>query len=92
MEGYMIYYVYYNSYGYPTRAINAAELTERYGDDPDAFLKDVGKEITETAHRTARVGVLHFKNQDELSEFLASMDDANLGFFEGEGESRPYNF
>ena len=88
----MLYYVYYDSYGYPRRAINASQLAESYDNDTDAFLREVGREITGTARRTACVGTVHFRNQEELSEFLESMDDANLGFFEGEGESRPYNF
>jgi hypothetical protein len=35
---------------------------------------------------------VRFQSEYELQEFLDGMKDANRGFFEAEGDSRPYNF
>lgn len=88
----MIYYVYYDSYGRATRAIAGSELEERYGNDTDAFLKDVQGRIPGTADRSAHVGTLRFRTERELNDFLEGLDEVNQGFYEGEGDSRPYNF
>ncbi|MFP4036608.1 MAG: hypothetical protein ACLFUE_03715 [Desulfobacteraceae bacterium] len=92
----MIYYVYYDSYGYPRSAVSAEELRERYENDTQAFLRAVKQREqageTGSAHVTAHVGTVRFQSDYELQEFLDGMKDANRGFFEAEGDSRPYNF
>ncbi len=88
----MIYYVYFDSYGDPRKAVSAEELKEHYNNDPDSFLKAVRGNAPGTAHMTAHVGTLNFMSRSDLDEFLNSMNEANKGFFEGEGNSRPYNF
>ncbi len=88
----MIYYVYYDSYGDPKKAISAEELREFYNNDPDEFLKAFRGSAPGTAHMTAHVGTLNFSSKSDLEEFLSSMSESNKGFFEGEGNSRPYNF
>ncbi len=92
----MIYYVYYDSYGYPREAVSASELEELYENDTGAFLLAV-KEREQakgagSAHVTANIGTVRFQHESELREFLDGMKDANRGFFEAEGDSRPYNF
>ena len=92
LEGNMIYYIYYDSYGHPTRAISALELEAHFGNDTNAFLKDVQGPNPGTADRSAHVGTLRFHTERELKDFLDGMNEVNQGFFEGEGDSRPYNF
>jgi hypothetical protein len=88
----MIYYVYFDSYGNPGKAVTAEELKKNYGDDPEAFLAAMRGSAPGTAHMNARVGTLNFDGRRELEEFLGSVNESNSGFFEGEGNSRPYNF
>jgi len=88
----MIYYIYYDSYGNPRKSVSADELKEHYQNDADAFLMAVRGEEPGTAHMTAHVGTLNFKDEQELNEFMETMNEAHRGFFEGEGDSRPYNF
>lgn len=88
----MIYYIYYDSYGHPVKAIPASELKERYANDPNAFLRDLQGPNPGTANRSAHVGTLRFQSEQELKEFLEGMNNVNQGFYEGEGDSRPYNF
>lgn len=88
----MIYYIYYDSYGHPIKAISSSELKERYGNDTNAFLRDMQGPNPGTANRSAHVGTLRFHTERELEEFLEGMSSVNQGFYEGEGDSRPYNF
>ncbi|MFO7784450.1 MAG: hypothetical protein ACQET7_14960 [Thermodesulfobacteriota bacterium] len=88
----MIYYVYYDSYGDPRKAISSEELRKQYNNDPDTFLEAVRGRAPGTAHMTAHVCTLNFSSKRDLDEFLGSMNESNKGFFEGEGNSRPYNF
>lgn len=88
----MVYYVYYDSYGSPRKAVSAEELEALYGGDPEAFRCSIRGTSPITEHMTAHVGTVSFRDQTELQEFLDSLDEANRGFFEGEGQSRPFNF
>lgn len=88
----MVYYVYYDSYGNPRKAVSAAELEKHYGNDTGVFLETVRGRTPGTAHRSAHVGTLNFGSESELAEFLESIGESSKGFFEGEGDSRPYNF
>lgn len=88
----MIYYVYYDSYGNPRQAISEQELRDRYGNDPESFRAALRGESPDTGNMTAHVGTVNFNDEKELQEFMDSMDEANRGFFEGEGQSRPFNF
>ena len=88
----MIYYVYYDSYGNPRQAVSADELRERYGNDPEAFRASLRGRAPTTEHMTAHVGTVSLSDEKELRKFMSDMDEANRGFFEGEGQSRPFNF
>ena len=88
----MIYYVYYDSYGYPRKAVSEKELREQYHNDADAFLAALRGREPGTEHMTAHVGTLNFSDERELRDFIDGMNEANRGFFEAEGDSRPYNF
>ncbi len=88
----MIYYVYYDSYGDPIKAVSAEELKRHYNNDPEALLEAVRGRAPGTSHMTAHIGTLNFSSERDLEEFLGSMSESNKGFFEGEGNSRPYNF
>lgn len=88
----MIYYVYYDSYGNPREAVSAEELQANHGGDPEAFRASIRGSAPSTEHMTAHVGTVSFQNETELREFLDGLNEANQGFFEGEGQSRPFNF
>ena len=88
------YYVYYDPYGHPRRAVSAAELAADYGNDPEALRQsacrapgDAGPQFS-----AGHVGVLVFRDEEELARFLESLGDEITGFFDGVGDSRPYNF
>ncbi len=88
----MIYYVYYDSYGNPREAISADELRDRFAGDPEIFRASIRGESPSTEHMNGQVGTVNFSGERELEEFLEAMEEVNRGFFEGEGDSRPYNF
>jgi len=88
----MIYYIYYDSYGYPRKAVSAEDLARDYANDTKIFFEKTGEHMDGSAHRTACIGTVRFRDPRELREFMESMDDLNQGFYEGAGDSRPYNF
>ncbi len=88
----MIYYVYYDSYGNPREALSAEELQAKHGGDPEAFRTSIRGTCPSTEHMTAHVGTVRFQSEPELREFLEALNEANQGFFEGEAQSRPFNF
>jgi len=89
----MIYYVYFDGYGHPKKAITKEELTEQYQDDPHEFLKAMGNpERQGPQHATGHVGILRFNTHAELEEFLNSLGDEITGFYGCLSDSRPYNF
>lgn len=90
----MKYYVYFNRYGHAKGAVSEKELADKYGSDPNRFLKAMcgaaphkGIEWT-----SGHVGTMAFENEKELKEYLAGCGDEITGFFECESDSRPYNF
>jgi hypothetical protein len=90
----VLYYVYFDRYRRPRRAITEKNLTERYGNDAERFLQameppdmDAGE-----AHPLGHVGILHFEDEKELKDFLEATGEEIIGFYECHSESRPYNF
>ena len=90
----MTYYVYFDSYGHAKAAVSETELAEKYGSDPNRFLRamcgvssNAGIELT-----SGHVGTMTFESEKELKEYLAGCGDEITGFYECESDSRPYNF
>lgn len=90
----MLYYVYYDAYGYARKAISENELAVEYNNSTDVFFKRMCKLGHNEDHEraTGHVGTLRFLNEDELQEFLDSLGDEISGFYEGADGNRPYNF
>jgi hypothetical protein len=90
----VVYYVYFDRYRRPRRAITDKELAERYENDVHRFLQameppdiDAGE-----APPLGHVGILRFENENELKDFLEATGEEIIGFYECHSESRPYNF
>ena len=90
----MRYYVCFDGYGHLRNAISEKELTEKYNNDPDEFLKAMCSSGPDAKiERTAgHVITLRFDSENELNDYLESLGDEITGFYECESESRPYNF
>jgi hypothetical protein len=90
----MTYYVYFDSYGHAKAAVSERELAEKYGNDPNRFLKTMcGLAWHAGIERTSgHVGTMTFESKKELKDYLAAWGDALAGFYECESDSRPYNF
>lgn len=89
-----VYFVYFDRYRHPRKAIPEVELREKYENDPDAFLKAMEGPDGRDGSRggLGHVGILRFENEGEVKEFLETTGEEVIGFFEGRAESRPYNF
>jgi hypothetical protein len=92
--GSLKYYVYFDAYGHARQAISAAQLAEAYQNDPTVFLHAMCCRGSDgEAHPVSgHVGTLSFNSPEELQDYLNSLGDELNGFYEGEGDSRPYNF
>jgi hypothetical protein len=90
----MRFYVYYDSYGNPRKAITHEELKAEYNNDPDEFLRKTRDSAPDAGmpHATAHVGTLSFESEKELQDFLDSLGEEIEGFYTGASDSRPYNF
>lgn len=90
----MKYYVYFDAYGHARQAITAAKLAETYQNDPEKFLQAMCRRGADghTDSIKGHVGTLSFNSDKELKEYLESLGDEIDGFYEAEGDSRPYNF
>jgi hypothetical protein len=88
------YYVYFDAYGHPSHALSAAELDARFAGDPEAYHRSICPVPRDAGPRfsTGHVGVLTFQDEAEMRRFLDSLGDEIVGFYEGAGENRPYNF
>lgn len=88
------YYVYFDPYGHPRRALSESELAARFGGDPEAFRRHAAPAPADAqpGFAVGHVGVFAFESDAELERFLDSLGEEIVGFFTGEGESRPYNF
>ena len=90
----MKYYVYFDAYGHARQTLSAAELAKTYQNDPDLFLRAMcrrgGQEDGNPI--SGHVGTFNFNSPRELADYLESLGDEIDGFFEAEGDSRPYNF
>jgi hypothetical protein len=85
----MRYYVYFDKYRHPAKAITEKELAEKYDNDPVEFQKamsDAGADAT-----AGHVGVLNFESEKELQAYLDEGEEIS-GFYECRADSRPYNF
>ena len=90
----MKYYVYFDAYGHPRKAISEDELVETYRNSPDDFLRAMGtlKGGAERGPAAGQVGTLNFENEEELNDYLQSLGDEITGFYGCRSDSRPYNF
>jgi hypothetical protein len=88
------YYVYFDRYRHPRKAVSEKELAEKYDNDPDVFLRAVCAIAPndEVRQVVGHVGVMRFASEKELSDYFERTGEEISGFFECEGESRPYNF
>jgi len=84
----MRYYIYFDRYRRPKKAITEEDLTEKYGDDPEKLLHVMDVEHGANGH----VGILSFETEKELVEYLEKTGEEIIGFYECREESRPYNF
>jgi hypothetical protein len=87
------YYVYFDDYRRPRKAVTEEELLEVYGNDPAEFQKAMsgnGPEAT-AGHVVGHVGVLSFESEKELQAYLEEGEEI-AGFYECRADSRPYNF
>ncbi len=90
----MKYYVYFDQYRHPKKAVSEKELAEKYDNDPEVFLRAVsatapGDQVRQVA---GHVGIMRFASEKELGDFFERTGEEIAGFFECEGDSRPYNF
>ena len=90
----MTYFVYFDAYGHARKAISAAELAATYQSNPELFLKAMCRRTADgdTDPVSGHVGTLCFDSDKELADYLDSLGDEIDGFYEAEGDSRPYNF
>jgi hypothetical protein len=84
----MKYYVYFDKYRRPKKAVSENELVEKYSNDPERLLQMMGEEYGPSGH----VGILSFESEKELMEYFEKTGEEIIGFYECREESRPYNF
>jgi hypothetical protein len=84
----MKYYVYFDKYRRPRKAVTKKELLDHYDNDPEKLLQVMGEEHGPSGH----VGILSFESEKELREYFEKTGEEITGFFECREESRPYNF
>ena len=90
----MKYYIYFDRYRRPRKAVSESELAKHYENSPERFLRamcSIGPDA-EIEHSIGHVGVMRFSGEKELEDYLEKTGDEISGFYECEGESRPYNF
>lgn len=89
----MRYFVYFDDYRRPRKAIPESELVERYGNDPAAFQREMAGTGGDSpvGHIVGHVGVLTFDTEKELLAYLEDGEEI-AGFYECRDDSRPYNF
>lgn len=90
----MKYYVYYDRYRHPRKAVTEKELAEDYNNSPDEFLRAMCNLSPDKDAENAigHVGIMRFSGEKELKDYFESTGEEIVGFYECEGESRPYNF
>ena len=84
----MKYYVYFDRYRRPKKAVSEKELVEKYSNDPERLLESMGGQQGANGH----VGILRFETENELTEYFEKTGEEIIGFFECREDSRPYNF
>jgi hypothetical protein len=88
------YYVYFDRYRHPRRAVSEKELAAEYDNNPERFLRamcNLGPDA-EIEHSIGHVGVMRFSGENELKDYFERIGEEIIGFYECEGDSRPYNF
>ena len=84
----MKYYVYFDRYRRPKKAVSEKELVEKYSNDPEKLLEAMNDHQGANGH----VGILSFETQKELTEYFEKTGEEIVGFYECLEDSRPYNF
>jgi hypothetical protein len=90
----MKYYVYFDSYRRPSKAISEQDLEREYKNSADAFLKAMcSLEPDAPIERTVgHVGVLRFDDEHDLQAYMEATGEEITGFYECREDCRPYNF
>lgn len=90
----MKYYIYFDRYRRPRRAVSEKELVEHYESSPERFLRAMCNLApdAEIEQAIGHVGVMRFSSEEELEDYLERTGEEVIGFYECEGGSRPYNF
>jgi hypothetical protein len=88
------YYVYFDHYRTPKRAVSEITLAEQYNNDPDEFLRAMCNLASDAEIEKAigHVGVMRFAGEKELRDYCESTGEEIIGFYECREDSRPYNF
>ena len=84
----MKYYIYFDRYRRPKKAVSEEELVENYGNDSERLLEIMSQQQGANGH----VGVLSFETEKELKEYFEETGEEIIGFYECREDSRPYNF
>jgi hypothetical protein len=84
----MKYYVYFDRYRRPRRAVSEKELEENYSNDPERLQLAMEAQYGTNGH----LGILSFETEKELVEYFEKTGEEIIGFYECREESRPYNF
>jgi hypothetical protein len=90
----MLYYVYFDSYRRPKQAVCEGELSEKYKNSPDAFLRSMCGLVPDAPIEQAvgHVGVMRFESEGELQAYMEATGEEITGFYECREDCRPYNF
>ena len=90
----MKYFVFFDAYGHTKEVVSENELAEKHNNDPDEFLTAVSSRQpdAEMQHSTGHVGTLNFCDENKLKDFPETLGDEISGFYNGDGDNRPYNF
>jgi hypothetical protein len=88
------YYVYFDRYRHPRSAVSEKDLVEDYEGNPETFLRAMCNlsPDSEIENAIGHVGVMRFAGEKDLQDYLDKTGEEIIGFFECEGDSRPYNF
>lgn len=90
----MIYYIYFNGYGQPKKAISSDDLMIQFENDQNKFMAYMidQEQKDDDQYVYGHVGMLRCADEKELYEYLMSLGDEIEGLYEGHMDARPYNF
>jgi hypothetical protein len=76
------YYIYFDRYRHPRRAVSEDELAQNYENSPEKFLRAMCNlsPDSEIEHSIGHVGVMRFSGEKELKDYLEMTGDEIAGF------------